>query len=139
MPKKTLRYIITDYDTQINLGKYRQGRTRKSALSASAGQNSRRVLIEYHEEILGRPHKSARIFAEKMSNARRPVAATPQRRAFARLRVVSTRDNFSSHMEGTRVWLSEWFHGRLPVGLPSPTRPGSFGLHSYSIVVLQNS
>ena len=54
----------------------------------------RQVLIEHHEEIFGKPHRSTRTFAvggfdfaEKMPCARRPVTAAPQRRALARLRV----------------------------------------------------
>ena len=67
----------------------------QSALSASVGQNSRQVFLEHHEEIFGKPHKSTKKcvvndfdFAEKMPCARRSVTATPQRRAFAKLRVV---------------------------------------------------
>ena len=67
----------------------------QSAPSTSVGQNLRQVLIEHHEEIFGTPHRSTRTFAvdgfdfaEKMPCARRPVTATAERRAFARLRVV---------------------------------------------------
>ena len=55
----------------------------QSALSDSAGQNSRQVLFEHHEEIFGKPHKNTWTcavdgfdFAEKMPRARRPVTAT---------------------------------------------------------------
>ena len=66
----------------------------QSTLSASVGQNSRQVLIDHHEEIFGKLHKSKGTlavddfdFAKKMPCARRRVTATPQRRSFASFRV----------------------------------------------------
>ena len=98
----TLSQVTRRYLNQ--LWKVQTGRTHRisstetssrSALSASVGQNSRQDLIEHHEEIFGKPHKSTGKFVVMASISPRrchvhggELQLHPQRRAFARLRVV---------------------------------------------------
>ena len=105
-PKKTLRCIVSGKDTTHKSTlestdrenahnfcprRHHYGRHRALPLDRTHGKFSLNVM----KRSLGKPHKSIRTFAvdgsdlaEKMPCARRPFIAAPQRRAFARLRVV---------------------------------------------------